>query len=104
MPTRDEVHVEEAIGRDSEMLPLQFPNDSSNRAFPVLLLRYNINCQTEKTFIVIASLEQKQKSIILLSLSALTQSTTVNRSLLALLTDYSSGKSYMLRFPNIKKA
>ena len=47
MPTKEE--VEEAVKRGFEMLPLQFPNDSSNRAFPF----YVINCQTEKTFIVI---------------------------------------------------
>ena len=50
VPTREE--VEEAVRRGSEMLPLQYPNDSSNRAFPVSLL-YVINCQTEKMFLVI---------------------------------------------------
>ena len=34
--------VEEAVRRGSEMLPLQFPNDSSNRAFQVSLLCYKL--------------------------------------------------------------
>ena len=50
VPTREE--VEEAVRRGSEMLPLQFPIDSSNREFPVSLLCY-INCQMEKTFLLI---------------------------------------------------
>ena len=50
VPTREE--VEEAVRRCSKRLPLQFPNDSSNRVFPNTIL-YVINCQMEKTFIVI---------------------------------------------------
>ena len=40
VPTREE--VEEAVRRGSKRLPLQFPNDSSNRVFPNTILCYKL--------------------------------------------------------------
>ena len=40
VPTREE--VEEAVRRGAKRLPLQFPNDSSNRVFPNTILCYKL--------------------------------------------------------------
>ena len=89
--TREE--VEEAVRRGSEMLPLQFPNDSSNRAFPVSLLCSKLPNGEDVPRDWLVWSKSKQ-ALFCFPCRLFTQSSTVNRSLLALSTGYSKNNKW----------
>ena len=86
MPTSEE--LEEAVRRGSEMLPLQFPNNSSNRAFPVSLLCYKLPNREDVHHDWLVWSKSKL-ALFFFPCLLFTQSSIVNRSLLALSTGYS---------------
>ena len=94
VPTREE--VEEAVRRGSEMLPLQFPNDSSNRAFPVSLLCYKLpnGDNVPRDWLVWSKSKQ---ALFCFPCRLFTQSSTVNPSLLALSTALLKNKARGVR-------
>ena len=90
VPTRE---VVEAVRRGSEMLLLQFPNDSSNRAFPVSLLCYKLpNGEDIHRDRLVWS--KSKQALFCFPCRLFTQSSTVNRSLLALSTGYSKDNKW----------
>ena len=99
--TREE--VEEAVRRSSKRLPLQFPNDSSNRVFPNTILCYKL---PNGDWLV--GSESKQ-ALFCFPCRLFTPRVFQYESLFTsfIYTGYSkdtSGKSYTTGFQNIKKA
>ena len=75
------------------MLPLQFPNDSSNRAFPVSLLCSKLPNGEDVPRDWLVWSKSKQ-ALFCFPCRLFTQSSTVNRSLLALSTGYSKNNKW----------
>ena len=86
VPTREE--VEEAVRRCSKRLPLQFPNDSSNRVFPNTILCYKL---PNGDWLVWS--ESKQ-ALFCFPCRLFTPSSNMNHSLLASSTGYSKDNKW----------
>ena len=98
VPTREE--VEEAVRRCSKRLPLQFPNDSSNRVFPNTILCYKLpNGEDIHRYWLVWS-ESKQ-ALFCFRCRLFTPSSNMNHSLLASSTGYSKDNKWKKLYDRI---